>query len=156
MTTPENILEAVSNAMSETFEGMIFMQTMLQDEEAETESNPDQLWSKVDVTAPGMGVLVMACSQNLAGEIVESLFGPSDDAYSDEMMLDALSEIVNTIVGRCMAALIPEGRAFELGLPQTGRGWPDIEGLAAHVYATDLGEQILVGIDLLEVENNAG
>ncbi|MDY6853020.1 MAG: chemotaxis protein CheX [Thermodesulfobacteriota bacterium] len=127
MTTPnENLAEKIFEAVAETFENMAFMEAVpVSSDDVEPSSDSTLLWSRIAVLQPVEGELTLLASEGLAGEITEAIFGETDeDASPDDMAFDALAELINTIAGRLMAELIPQDQAFELGLPETGKGWP--------------------------------
>ncbi|SHI92739.1 Chemotaxis phosphatase CheX [Desulfatibacillum alkenivorans DSM 16219] len=152
MTSSENVTKAVFRAMSDTFEGMAFMQiSRLEDESPDTTAD-DMIWSRVDVKAPAPGFMAIAYTREVGVRIVESLYGMLDEPCSQEMLQDSLNEIVNTVIGRCMSLLVPAGQTFELGLPKTGEGWPDFEGAEIHGFSTMDGGQLLAFTDLGDLD----
>lgn len=126
MTTPnENLAEKIFEAVAETFENMAFMEAVPIDSDDIEPSGSTLLWARIAVLQPVEGELTLLALEELAGEITEAVFGEADeDASPDDMAFDALAELINTIAGRLMAELILHDQTFELGLPETGKGWP--------------------------------
>lgn len=147
MAAHEKIKDVIQGAVTETFESIAFMQVTYKGVGGQTWNGQDQVWARVDVISPGKGFLLIACTWRMAEEIVDSIFGPTAEPRSEDTVFDALSELVNTAIGRCMAALTPEERTFELGLPETGRGWPEALEGEIHIFTAQHSERLLVGAD---------
>ncbi|MBI9076749.1 MAG: chemotaxis protein CheX [Desulfatibacillum sp.] len=154
MTSSDNVAKAVFKAMSDTFEGMAFVQISRQEDQTPVTDSPDLIWSRVDVEAPAKGFLVVAYTREMGVHIVESLYGIMDEPCTKEVLEDSLNEIVNTVIGRCMSLLVPEGQTFELGLPQTGEGWPEMETATTYGFSTMDGGLLLAAADLKDLDLN--
>lgn len=138
--TPASICERVLEAVSETFETMIFTQvfpfqtarnerrTMEEEggvsgiDSAGTESGEPlskSYWTFIPVLSPVQGAMFMEIPSALAAEITKNLYGWMDESeMTEKVEQDALTELINTIAGRLMSLLLPEDRTFELGLPE--------------------------------------
>ncbi len=106
--------DAMFEAASETLENMAFMEVVAQKERREE----IKYFSALEVKAPAAGTLTLVTTPRLAREITEGLVDPEDGEPSEEMIFDALSELINTIGGRLMRILTPEDETFSLGLPK--------------------------------------
>jgi hypothetical protein len=152
MAEPEKLTAAVLQAMSETFEGMAFLELMLDD------SDPDNLadesawaWAAVAITSPGSGRFAVVCPHDLLQMITEQLFSEGGAPVSEQQLVDTLGEIVNTVAGRCLSLCVPAEKVFTLGLPQCGKGWPAAAPGKRLGYATDDGIRLFVITDLPEM-----
>lgn len=146
MTTPnENLAEKIFEAVAETFEDMAFMEAVPIDSDDAEPSVSTLLWARIAVLQPVEGELTLLASEELAGEITEAVFGEADeDTSPDDMAFDALAELINTIAGRLMAELIPQDQTFELGLPETEKGWPQgLEEEAAYHFDLE-GHKLMI------------
>ncbi len=110
-----DLQDAMFEAASETLENMAFMEvTPLRERREEI-----KYFSTMDVLTPVSGTLTLVTTPKLAQEITEGLVDPEDGEPSEEMIFDALSELINTIGGRLMRVLTPEDETFSLGLPKS-------------------------------------
>ncbi len=143
MTATTAICQKVMEAVSETFETMIFTQVALWNSppSAQPESHRDTTpaetteipvatetpshhskcyWTRIPVLSPVEGTMLMQIPASLAVEITKNLYGWMDDSELTETVeVDAIAELINTISGRLMVLLLPEDQSFELGLPET-------------------------------------
>ena len=152
MSFTDNVAKAVYKAISDTFEGMAFVQISRLEDDVLLTDSPNQIWSRVDVKGPSKGFLVVAYTRELGERIVESLYGMLDGPCTEEVLEDSLNEIVNTVIGRCMSLLVPAGQTFELGLPETGDGWPEIGDAVVYGFSTMDGGQLLAAVDLKKLD----
>ena len=121
------IRQAVLDSVSETFETMIFTHVDITeaDDIDSWESSP--FWASVDIVSPLKGYLLLVVPEDLAIDITKTLYGWQEAEEPAEIMVkDALAEMTNTITGRLMERLTSEDKTFELGLPETGDGIPDV------------------------------
>lgn len=107
--------DAMFEAAAETLENMAFMEVVAQRERREE----IKYFSTLDVLAPVAGTLTLVTTPRLAREITEGLVDPEDGEPSDELIFDALSELINTIGGRLMRILTPADETFSLGFPNS-------------------------------------
>lgn len=110
-----DLKDVMFEAASETLENMAFMEVIPQRERREE----IKFYSILDVLAPVSGTLTLITTPKLAREITEGLVDPEDGEPSEEMIFDALCELINTISGRLMRILTPEDETFSLGLPNS-------------------------------------
>lgn len=112
--------EIIARVVIETIENMAFMETIQTDQAPETLEERDALKSSILVHDPFPGELRLIMSKELTVTIAEILYSPVDKKNIDQLLLDILAELLNTIAGRVMAELVPHERTFRLGLPETG------------------------------------
>jgi len=115
---------ALTTAISKTMESMTFeeVEVVLEDTRyPEDESN--YCWSTLPVLSPVNGALILEISLENAEPLIKNVYGEvSEEIINEASINDLLAEILNTIAGRFMSALLPSDQEFELGLPKTGRG----------------------------------
>ncbi len=111
------VLEALGRAVSETFEGLAFL-------EVETwkpisklpELNRDGLATAIMVEKPSQSRMVMYTDKIFSREIVKIITGEEENEPDDNLVCDTMSEVINTIAGRYLSLLIPDSE-FDIGLP---------------------------------------
>jgi len=116
------LMEAISNAL----ENMAFEETEMADEHSEIPETPDQLlWISLPVVKPISGAVVLRLSEKCAQRITGDIYADLDIGdITEDSIMDALGEILNTIVGRFLTILLPAEQSFDLGFPKTGKGDP--------------------------------
>ncbi len=117
-----SLQEAVSAAVSETFENMSFMDVERKDEFCKEDMFEEWFWSAIEIKAPFKGSITFVCPKILVAEIHKQIFSLGEITDDDEILLDTIGEFINTISGRCMSFMLTD---FDLGLPTTGKGWID-------------------------------
>ncbi|MFZ5570550.1 MAG: chemotaxis protein CheX [Thermodesulfobacteriota bacterium] len=124
--TTASVCPKLLQAVSETFETMIFTQVVLWNQppgdlsKSSAAVPPRSYWCSIPVISPLKGSMLMIIPATLAVEITKNLYGWTDNAELTETVeLDAIAELVNTISGRLLSFLLPEDQSFELGLPET-------------------------------------
>ncbi len=150
---------ALVDALSKALENMAFEEIELVDDQLPKsfESASDHLWAILPILEPVYGEVGVSLSSDCAQMITESIYGASgDDELAENTIHDALGEILNTVVGRFIHALIPADQRFDFGLPRTGTGeFPiPIERVEASVSIDASGHTltaIVVGKDFLEL-----
>lgn len=106
----------------------------------------ERIWSNCPLIRPLKGNIVILLENEQAQQISESLFGFIEEERSEEIINDAISEVLNTITGCFMKKLIPPDQKFEIGFPKTGRGeYPIPEQLAAEMYY-EIGDYIMKAV----------
>lgn len=138
-------VDLVYKAVSETFEGLAFLElTPGQIEDLSVNlKGRDWMWSSIQVLAPVNGEMALALPESLVQEIVSSLYldpsagGPADKAK------DVAGEIVNTFAGKVVAAVFPD-ETFTLGMPQTGEYPKHLESSERFLFLTDDERQLVV------------
>jgi hypothetical protein len=126
MTQPVSIgTEDVIEAVRDTFETMTFMEVMLPVEESGLEIE-EPLWAAIEIMKPVQVRFILVLPNALAEEVTETLFTPDPDTpLSENLVLDTLAELVNTIGGRLMSDLVGVDQTLKLSLPEYGRGMPE-------------------------------
>ncbi|WP_022663072.1 chemotaxis protein CheX [Paucidesulfovibrio longus] len=122
-----NVKQAVNSAVNATMEEMFFVESR----------ESDFLWSKVRVLEPCEGSVTLAFERNLLEHVAQAIFG-EQERIREQTLWDTLAEVVNTVAGRVMSALLPPQTPFRLSVPENGTGWPP-KGSEPTLYVTDEG-----------------
>ena len=110
-------------AVSESIEDMAFMEVLPnKDASGPTGLSGDVIRASLPVQDPVQGEFVICLNKDLLINIAETVYGPMVDELRDQNLFDLLGEILNTVVGRFMSAIVPGDRTFRLGLPISGKG----------------------------------
>jgi hypothetical protein len=138
--------EHVRQALSDTFEGMAFLELVHDDTPVSPAGTPGLLWGKVPVHAPTKAAFAVLCPHDLVRTIAESLFLEEVD---EAKLHDALGEIVNTVAGKTLSLSVPANVVFSLGVPETGEGVPVMDNPTVYSCSTDEGLCIFVITNLI-------
>jgi CheY-specific phosphatase CheX len=131
-TQTDTLNHALWEAVSKVFENMAFEEVdPVENNSQYQESSPKKLWAVLPILQPVSGEIFTCMSSKCAQQITENIYGLQcqDSEVAQNAVLDALAEILNTIGGRFMSALLPSNQGFELGFPTTGKGEPPISML---------------------------
>lgn len=82
----------------------------------------EKLWAELPLVEPWFGEIAIEVGGECAVVLKESLFGATDESSPNEIVHDALAEILNTIAGCFMNELIPPDQEYQIGFPKTGQG----------------------------------
>ena len=129
-----DLTRALEDAVGRTLEGMLFMEALPAYEE-KVDKTADLFWATLKVKAPMEGHLTFVVPRSLLTTIVDGFYGEagteaaflegSSIQATDQIMLDTLAELLNTVAGRTLNLIVPANNVFELGLPFTGKGYPE-------------------------------
>ncbi len=142
--------KAIIEATQETFENMAFLDAVLLDSKTMPEFDDKIVWSSIPLTAPINGVMWMILPQNDAEKVVSSLYPVDNDELTQEMVLDVITEFVNTISGRCMG-IIDENIKSGVGLPSSGEGVPSLHSdsiICCFLFDDD--DEMVIAVELSE------
>ncbi len=145
MIVDDSLLErALTSAVALTMENMAFEQAdTLSPDSSTEESIPRNLWVTLPIIKPLPGEISIQLSMDYARSLAGSLFEGSDNLPTDELVKDALAEVLNTIAGRLMTQLVPSKEEFEMGLPRVSAGECPISKEGALCRNFDVGGHIL-------------
>lgn len=134
-------------ALSETFEGLIFEEVVLESVTAADLSvyHEECWWVKIELFEPLHCEIMLIVRKDLMVQYTEAIFGMLEDEMpSEPQVLDNLGELMNTVCGRIMALVLPPQTKFRLGLPELGSGkLPDLEGKFRSVNCL-IGDNLIV------------
>lgn len=120
--TPEEIIH---NALSETFENLVFEEVVLAEVVAGKlpEIELDGWWTRIKlIDPPPFGYIVLMVPMGLMNRFTEAILGLSGDQPTPEQNSDNLGELLNTLCGRLMAMRSSPDKTFKMGLPEIGHG----------------------------------
>lgn len=72
---------------------------------------------KLSVANPFTGDMFIAVEPGLLHEITGNIYACDEERSTCDRELDTLAELLNTIAGRLMQAIVPPAVSYELGLP---------------------------------------
>jgi len=125
MSCKDRIESILLQALSETFESLVFEEVVIQGivEGSKHIDADGSWWVKIDIIEPFDSQLVLVVRKDLMIQYTEAIFGMLDDEMPAEtQILDNLGELMNTFCGRIMALMLPPDHSFRLGLPVAGEG----------------------------------
>jgi len=117
--------EMVYNALSETFENLVFEEVVIDqivsNELPSVENN--FWWASIELFPPPIeGDVIIIVPPELMIRFTEATLGLCDAPPSDEENADNLGEVLNTLCGRLLAMRVDPGHTIKMGLPVIGRG----------------------------------
>jgi CheY-specific phosphatase CheX len=143
--TSADLKESVYEAVAETLESMVFMEAVLEEPGDPESLGSKPLGSSIVIKQPFTARATLYMPIELARELTMNILGAYDEEIlSDEIVRDALAELINTIAGRLMAKLTPEDQTFELGLPEPVEGGPPETGGNLFFFDVDEGRMALM------------
>lgn len=175
MNENSKLIEAAVEAVTLTLENMVFEQPQLletsivapphpkKQENRESQKSSQSydageeiglVWASIPILAPYYGKISVVLAETFARDLAQNLYS-GDDCKAHDLFLDVLAEILNTLAGRFMIALLGGVSNFEIGFPSTGKGScdepinPAWEG-AVHADSGDGGDSrfILLKFDI--------
>ena len=104
------------NALSDTFESMIFQEVLPIDDSVSSWSELPSVASSVEVTTPIQGKITFIVPNTLLDNIVDDLY---DFEFEDNSQVrkDLINELVNTIAGNIIQGINKKCN-FKIGLPK--------------------------------------
>jgi len=150
MNSDIDIGSVLPEIVSETFEGMAFLEVWPSTESIPGLEDLQWLWARVGVHTPVCGVITVALPGDLAQKVTRQMYGVIEEKDLKRTVLDAMGEIANTIAGKLVGKVVPEKKVMNLGLPETGKGFPDYASPLTHVFCTDEGMPVIIAADLEE------
>ncbi len=112
--------DAMFEAVSATLENMAFMEVRPLEHEHDCQGHPGVLCATLLVHDPVQGELCLFMPESLLRQIAAGIYGRAADEVSEQKLRDILTELLNTIAGLFLTAILPAEQTFELGLPSLG------------------------------------
>lgn len=128
----EQVIIAVTQALSDTFEGLAFEQVFDSTKLTETPELNDHLASYIVLPNPVNLRVLLALSKDHLFECLDAATGGIDNV-NDDMLRDFLMEVVNTAAGHINTILAPGSESMTIGLPH----WVEGEELNTRMTPTD-------------------
>ena len=114
----EKLEQDIYSAISSTLENMAFMEVGKEVAEAVRYPDEDIVVSRLLIHDPLPGELYLSMPKLLLGKIASSVYIMPAEELSEQMLLDMLGELINTVAGLFLNAYLPEDQAYNLGLPE--------------------------------------
>lgn len=122
------LLEQLYNALRETIETMAFAEVMLDEGTALGESGgSDLVWGRVAIKADLLQGAELVVPVELIESLTDTMYA-GDERQAQEVYLDTVAELTNTLTGKFMLNLGGKAGSFMLAVPDKGCGLPDISG----------------------------
>ncbi|MBU0753958.1 MAG: chemotaxis protein CheX [Planctomycetes bacterium] len=143
----QGLHEAVMRAAGETMENMVFSEIVPCEKEDFIQNSQDLLWSSIIMKKPIAGDMTICMPMAMLQEIVGDVYdapgeepadqekGEAQSDHREQLIKDTLGEIVNTVIGLMLSYLVPEDQEFEVGLPVTEKGMPDVDDADVTYYS---------------------
>ncbi len=114
----EKLEKDIYRAISTTLENMAFMVVGKDVEEAVRYPAEETVVSRLLIHDPMPGELYLAMPKALLSKIATSVYIMPTEELSEQMLLDMLGELINTVAGLFLNAYLPEDQCYKLGLPE--------------------------------------
>lgn len=141
----DRINEVMARAVADTFEGMVFMETLAVTQDCPASASTNH-WTWLDVLDPFQARVFLELPEDLLRQVVAELYGLEGEDCTPDVLGDTLAELLNTLAGRVMALAVPEDTTFQLGLPTRGTGKPPLSGPGNTHLFTSSGHCIRVHV----------
>jgi len=107
----------IIEVIEDIFENMLFMDAIYKEIVTEKEI-PNHVEVRLLVNHPFPGEFVFQAPKEFVSQAAGTLFMADESEVDEKMFNDVMNELLNTISGRIMAKITPEGKSFKLGLPE--------------------------------------
>ncbi|OEU61043.1 MAG: hypothetical protein BA870_00205 [Desulfuromonadales bacterium C00003094] len=114
----EKLEQDMYRAIATTLENMAFLQVCQEVEEARRYPSEEMAVSRLLIHDPIQGELFLLMPKPLLSKIVSSVYIMPEEELSEQMLLDMLCELINTVAGLFLNAHLPEDQTYSLGLPE--------------------------------------
>lgn len=114
----EKLERDIFSALSTTLENMAFMEVELEAEGAQTYPAEEIIVSRLLIHDPIQGELYLGMPKLLLRKIASSVYIMPEEEISDQMVLDMVCELINTVAGLFLNAYLPGDQTYSLGLPE--------------------------------------
>ena len=135
--------EIIASAVEETFEEMAFLEACRVEAPDDPPDEGILLRASLLVHDPFPGEMCIVAPRSLITGVATGLFAVEEEDIVDSTLLDLLAELLNTIAGRVMNEMTPEGVTFRLGLPEPGGESFADEGSGAVECCFDVDGEVL-------------
>lgn len=139
----DSVINALTKALSDTFEGLAFAQVFEHTKLSETPDLEDRMASYITLPDPVNLRVLLALSKDHLKECLDAATGGIDEV-TDAMLRDFLMEVVNTCAGHVNTLLAPGVDSMTIGLPQ----WVEGDELITRMTPSD--ERIVLRFEVEE------
>lgn len=119
---PTPLYQAMFDAVSQTFENMAFVEVTEQPQDSPNKLGETAPWVSMLIHDPFQGEIRLALTASLLRELTANMFGLETEEITQSQQEDIIAEILNTLTGLFMSALLPDDQTYQLGLPEHGTG----------------------------------
>lgn len=117
--------DKITAVMEETLENMAFISIEECSAEEAAELDQPQLGVNLLITEPVLFEMHLNTSKELLYQLAENMYAMDREELDEQLINDLLAEILNTVAGLFMSAVLPPETKFALGLPELS---DEIEG----------------------------
>ena len=110
----------LTQAVSETIENMAFMMVSNESVNSETMQSDECVKTSLLILEPYPGELGLIMPKKLLSKIAISLYSLSEEEITENIRIDVISELLNTITGSLIRRILPDNSEYKLGLPESG------------------------------------
>ncbi len=114
----EKLEQDIYRAIATTLENMAFMEVSQEVEEARSYPAEEMAASRLLIHDPIQGELYLLMPKPLLSKIVSSVYNLPVEELTEQMLLDLLGELINTVAGLFLNAYLPGDQTYNLGLPE--------------------------------------
>lgn len=115
--TSQRLDRAMFEAVDTTLATMAFMDVRPLEFEHDCQGHPEGFCATLLVHDPVQGELRMFMPESLLRQIAAGIHASAAQDVPEQKLRDIMTELLNTIAGLFLAAILPENQAFDLGLP---------------------------------------
>jgi len=116
----ERLRRVIAQAVAATIEDMAF--SIVEPVEDAVPTGGDVISTSLRLIEPRSAELWLLLPRDTGRALARSLYSIEDAAITDALLRDVAGELLNTIAGNVMRAVLPPDTRFELGLPEAGPG----------------------------------
>jgi hypothetical protein len=116
----QELKDILAQAVSETIENMAFMMVSTETENPETMQSDECLKTSLLILEPYPGELGLIMSKKLLSKIAVSVYSLGEEEITENILIDVISELLNTITGSLIRRILPDNSEYKLGLPESG------------------------------------
>lgn len=125
MHDKEQLYKILLHALVDTMNTMAFVDVLPasqypEEKRIEISFAGTMLWSALKIDSPYFTELEILTSPSFAKKLTETLYTDSVRMDEQQLALDTIAELLNTIAGKFMLSLSIEKKEFSLGLPDKG------------------------------------
>jgi len=112
----ERLDDIIFDSVARTLESMAFTEILPTD--LELVATGDEYAVALNVSEPCSGRFQMIISRELLSSIVEAMLALPRNEIKEKILLDLVSELLNTIAGSVLSTALSDDTKFSLGLPK--------------------------------------
>ncbi|MEA3465480.1 MAG: chemotaxis protein CheX [Thermodesulfobacteriota bacterium] len=108
----------ITEVLEETLENMAFVGIEECSEIEASELKQEMMGVNLMITDPELLEMRLNTSKELLYQIAETMYTMDRDELEEQLINDLLAELLNTLAGRFMSAIIPTETNFSLSIPE--------------------------------------